>query len=86
MFYIRDKDTGYLLRGMGRGSAYYGRFLPVWGGMKDIQWAKVFSSISKARTFIKRYGLEHVEILNVVCQPVWDCEDGDDDVKAGKSA
>lgn len=71
MFYIRDRFTKLILKGMGRGFSYRGHDSPIWGAKSEIECAKVFLTIEKAKAWIKNYHLRNVEILNVVLEPVW---------------
>lgn len=75
MYYIRDRETGLLLRGVGGGKIYRGKGALVWGN-KDTTWAKVFKSVESARRCIEKYGMENVDVLNVVMMRVWSDMDG----------
>ena len=70
MYFLRDKDTGYLLRGLGGGKAYYGGKIPIWGASRDFMTAKQFQSPEKAVRFMRYNKIRNVDIVDIFMQKV----------------
>ena len=63
-FYITENSTGYLVSGVVRTGCAGARNSILWRGVRMFKWARRFTSIESAKTFIEQFDIRGTSIID----------------------